>query len=156
MRKCLSLIMNNIFLIIIFLWLLILTVPLIFILFYFRKLSKGIDRGNLVKVLDRLITKEELNAKEIAEIIKKVEGLGRNAIYHIQKVGMVRFNPFEEMGGDHSFSLALLDATLSGYVITGLHTRERTRVYVKRIEKGKSKSDLSNEERESIKKAEKG
>jgi hypothetical protein len=57
------------------------------------------------------------------------------------------------MGGDHSFSLALLDAHLTGFIITGLHTRERTRVYIKKIEEGKCKQDLSKEEREALKKA---
>jgi len=68
-------------------------------------------------------------------------------------VSLVRFNPFSEMGGDHSFSLALLDAHLTGFIVTGLHTRERTRVYIKKIDGGKCKQDLSKEEREALKKA---
>ena len=59
---------------------------------------------------------------------------------------MVRFNPFSEMGGDHSFSVALLDGHDTGIIITGLHTRERTRVYIKPVNKGKSEYDLSKEE----------
>ncbi len=63
---------------------------------------------------------------------------------------MTKFNPFNESGGDHSFSLALLDGEKNGIIITSLHTRERTRMYVKEIFGGKSKSELSSEELESL------
>jgi hypothetical protein len=67
----------------------------------------------------------------------------------------VRFNPFKELGGDHSFSLAILDSHDSGIVITSLHTRDRTRVYMKDIKKGKSESELSAEEKSALTSAEK-
>lgn len=147
--------MSQIFLAIISFWLLIISLITAWTFIYFRRLSKDLDKGNLINVLDKILVKEEVDAKEIGELSKAIKRLENDSLYHIQKIGMVRFNPFEEMGGDHSFSLALLDATLSGYVITGLHTRERTRVYVKRVDKGKSKFELSNEEKEAIRKAQK-
>ena len=71
----------------------------------------------------------------------------------MQKYGFVRFNPFGDMGGDHSFCLALLNGKHTGFVLTGLHTRERTRVYVKHIKRGKSEYDLSKEERKALEQA---
>lgn len=72
---------------------------------------------------------------------------------NVQKIGLVRFNPFNETGGDHSFSLALLDGNGNGFVMTGLHTRERTRLYIKPIRNLKSEYELSQEEQKAIKEA---
>ena len=70
-----------------------------------------------------------------------------------QKISIVRFNPFGDTGGDQSFVLAVLDAHNSGYVITSIHGREGTRVYVKPIDDGKSKYPLSEEEKQALKQA---
>ena len=66
---------------------------------------------------------------------------------------MVRFNPFSDVGGDQSFSLALLDKRNNGIVITSLYAREGSRVFGKPIENGLSPHSLSEEEKEAIKKA---
>ncbi len=125
----------------------------IYIFVFFRKLSKGVGRNDLIKILTRLSEIEKENSESIVNINKEIEGIRKDMSYHLQKVSLVRFNPFSEMGGDHSFSLALLDAHLTGFIVTGLHTRERTRVYIKKIDGGKCKQDLSKEEREALKKA---
>lgn len=125
----------------------------IYILFFFKKLSKGVGRADLIKILNHLSEIEKVNSDSIKEINKTIDEIKNDASFHIQKVALVRFNPFSELGGDHSFSLALLDSHATGFVITGLHTRERTRVYVKKIDKGKSKQDLSKEEKEVLIKA---
>ena len=66
--------------------------------------------------------------------------------FNIQKVGMVRFNPFKETGSDQSFSVAFLDNNDSGAVITSLYPREESRVYGKPIKNGNSNYPLSKEE----------
>ena len=70
-----------------------------------------------------------------------------------QKISIVRFNPFGDTGGDQSFSIAVLDAHNSGYVITSIHGRQGTRSYVKPIDYGKSKYSLSEEEKQAISQA---
>jgi hypothetical protein len=67
-----------------------------------------------------------------------------------QKISIVRFNPFGDTGGDQSFSLAVLDAHDSGYVLTSIHGRQGTRVYVKPVDLGKSKYTLSDEEQQAL------
>jgi hypothetical protein len=63
------------------------------------------------------------------------------------KIHLNRFNPFEEVGGDQSFILCLLDNSLSGVIITSLHHRDFTRVYAKTIKNGESlQGRLSPEE----------
>ena len=70
-----------------------------------------------------------------------------------QKISVVRFNPFGDTGGDQSFTLAVLDAHNSGYVITSIHGREGTRVYIKPVDYGKSKYALSAEEKQALQQA---
>jgi len=79
--------------------------------------------------------------------------LWKIALKSVQKVGVVRFNPFKDTGGDQSFAIALLDASDSGLVISSLYTRDGVRVFSKAIEKGKSKYQLSEEEKQAIEKA---
>ncbi len=65
---------------------------------------------------------------------------------HVQKVGILRYNAFDDIGGEQSFSLALLDANATGVVISGLCGREETRVYAKPVKAGRSTHNLSDEE----------
>jgi hypothetical protein len=122
----------------------------------FNKLTKGVEVTDLKKVLEKVLAQGDVSSKEIRELGKRIDYLEEDGKLHIQKIGMVRFNPFKELGGDHSFSLAILDARDSGIVITSLHTRDRTRVYMKDIKRGKSSFELSAEEKRALSNAEKG
>jgi hypothetical protein len=77
---------------------------------------------------------------------------GRAALA-VQRVGVVRFNPFEDTGGQQSFAIALLDSRGTGVAISSLHSRQATRVYLKQINAGKSDIELSTEEAEAIRRA---
>ena len=108
--------------------------------------------------------KKTPNQKEILTSLKKLEAglekiseelnvLRRKNRFSIQKIATIRFNPFSGVGGNQSFTVALLDGEDSGVVITSLYTREGNRVYAKPVEKGKSEFVLSEEEKKTIEKA---
>ena len=137
-------------------WLVIVSVVLVWVVRVFKSLVKDTKGGNLIKVLDAVLKQSKLNSKDIKSIEKEIGRLDASDLESVRKVGLVRFNPFSELGGDHSFTLCLLDGKDNGFVITGLHTRERTRVYVKEIKKTKSRQTLSKEEKEVIHKALRG
>jgi hypothetical protein len=84
---------------------------------------------------------------EVAARAAVVEAAQRRAF---QRIGLVRFNPFEDTGGNQSFALALLDQAGDGFVISSLHARAGTRVYGKAVAKGTSESNLSAEESEAL------
>ncbi|MBI4101360.1 MAG: DUF4446 family protein [Candidatus Nealsonbacteria bacterium] len=117
---------------------------------FFKKENKQPE--NFEEVLKRFLNLEN----NLAKLSKELEGLKEKNRLNIQKIGIVRFNPFKEVGSDQSFSLALLDANDSGAVITSLYTREENRVYGKPISNGKSEYILSEEEKEAINKAKNG
>jgi len=131
-------------------WLIVLSIVVFKAYSFYRKLTLEVDKGDLIKLLDKLSKQEKENFQSINEIKKEIENIEKDALSHIQRIGFVRFNPFEELGGDHSFSVALLNGKGTGIIITGLHTRERTRVYVKDVKLGKSEVELSHEERKAL------
>jgi hypothetical protein len=118
---------------------------------------KGITRGSegrsLEAVLDAHLEKVFAVARELDEVAARtaiLEGAQRRAF---QRVGLVRYNPFEETGGNQSFALALLDANGDGWVLSSLHARSGTRVYAKAIKAGLAASGLSGEETDALQQA---
>lgn len=83
-------------------------------------------------------------------IMETVEDISANMNLCTQKVGVVRYNPYEEMGGNLSFAVAILDANDDGFVLNGIHSRTGTYTYVKPVEMGVSAYILSQEEEEAI------
>ncbi len=71
----------------------------------------------------------------------------------VSRVGLVRFNPFEDTGGNQSFALALLDAAGDGIVVSSLHARSGTRVYAKAVRGGRGVTTLSDEEETAVREA---
>ena len=146
--------MDLIILGVIFFWLAFLSVIFYNLFNHYQKLTKGISKKDLKSVLDELLKNFDKEAVKIDNLNREIQKLQKENLYNIQKVGLVRFNPFEETGGNQSFSLALLDGEESGLVLTSLHSREMTRIYSKPVKKGKAEGfELSAEEKQAVKAA---
>jgi hypothetical protein len=91
--------------------------------------------------------------QEVAVLAEADAGLRELARGPLQRVGLVRYDAFEDMGGRLSFSLALLDGTGAGVVITSINGRSDTRCYAKPVVAGSSDHNLSEEEAEAIRRA---
>lgn len=91
---------------------------------------------------------------DIREKFEEIVGLIDKSSYHLQRVALFRYNPYDDTGGDQSFSLALLDDKGNGIIVTSLHSRSGTRVFAKPvISGGSAKYRFSKEEEEVIKRA---
>ncbi len=91
---------------------------------------------------------------ELSDLDRRVEAIRLEGLQHIQRVELLRFNPYDDTGGNISFTVCFLDNGGSGIVVTSLHARSGTRVFGKEIVSGKSsKYELSKEEETVIKKA---
>ena len=91
---------------------------------------------------------------ELSDLKAQIEKIRNRGLQHIQKVELLGYNPYNDTGGDQSFTVCLLDSFGTGMVITSLHARSGTRVFGKEIVLGKSsKYQLSQEEELVIKKA---
>ena len=91
--------------------------------------------------------------KRVEKISQDLEILKKDSKLHIQKAGLLRYNPFSNVGGNQSFSIALLDNNNDGFVITSLYAQDGNRVYAKPVKNGKSEYVLSEEEKETINKS---
>ena len=94
--------------------------------------------------------------ERIARLESQVATLGDLSRGAVQHVGVVRYNPFEDTGSNQSFALALLDDRGNGVVISSLHSRQATRLYLKPIAEGRSETALSEEESEALRRARTG
>lgn len=113
------------------------------------------NKKNISDILDFLVQKEGFFSKEITGFKKQMEKIIKEEKTHYQKIGFLRFNPFERVGGEQSFIIALLNEEETGIVLNFLYTREGIRVYAKKVKKGFSEGyELSNEEKEAIRRAE--
>ncbi len=113
---------------------------------------------NLEKMFVDFIKQSRTVDKQEQEILTKMSEVEERLTYIIQRVGVVRYNPFPEIDGDMSFSIALLDNTYSGFVITGIYTRQGSFIYLKPVRKGKgekkdSRYRLSKEEMDAVDRA---
>ena len=114
---------------------------------------KGRKTQDLEGVIAEQLKRMKKSETDIQKLFKWNDDLQKMADISIQKVGVVRFNPFKDTGGDQSFAIALLDKNSNGVVISSLYSREGTRIYTKPIEKGGSSYHLSEEEEQAIQKA---
>lgn len=104
--------------------------------------------------METLLKDVGIAKKDINNLKLYCDKIQKEGILHIQKIGLVRFNPFKDTGGDQSFVLSLVDGNDTGVIISGLYARSGTRWYAKKVVKGKSIGhDLSDEEKKSLREA---
>jgi uncharacterized protein DUF4446 len=113
-------------------------------------LTRGEDGQSLEAVLHAHLNKVNSVSSEVDDLVARSAVLEANGRKAVQRMGLVRYNPFEETGGNQSFALAMTDANGDGVVISSLHARAGTRLYAKAVVAGRSDAALSAEESEAI------
>ena len=131
-------------------WLVVLHRRLNRTLNHFHALTTGVEATTLPDILQTHVATVDRAMGTVRELSAHYELLDRTLRGAVQHVGLVRYNPFGDTGGDQSFSLALLNAAGDGLVVSSLFARERTRVYAKPITAGRSTYHLSDEEEQAI------
>lgn len=112
----------------------------------YKKLTRGINNKNLEEIVIQYLDNIDL-VKADTEIVKNQQlELQKRLNTCVQKVAIVRYKAFEDIGSDLSFSIALLNHNNDGVIITGIYGRNDSTVYAKPIDKGISRYDLSEEE----------
>lgn len=138
-------------LIILTVWLSIVSVVLWKNYYSGKKLLEGEYEMLSPATIKKIAHEIEGDKKDIQDIISRITHLENDTATHFQKVGLTRFNPFRDTGGEQSFILALTDKRKTGIVISGLFTRSGTRWYAKKIVEGKGVDvTLSEEEQKAV------
>jgi hypothetical protein len=91
-------------------------------------LTRGADGKSLEAVLERHLEQVHQVSRVAESLDVRTAILERDGRLAFQKVGLVRYNPFEDTGGNQSFALALLDANDDGIIVSSLHARGSTRI----------------------------
>ena len=115
-----------------------------------ESLTQGSDESSLEAVLGQHLDRVRQAIREVDEVAARTAVVERDLQSAFGRIGLVRFNPFEETGGNQSFALAMLDGRGDGFVVSSLHARAGTRVYAKAIGGGTSEAALSDEEAEAL------
>lgn len=109
--------------------------------------KEDIDLENLLIQYTNRLNKIIETQRDIDKRMKKIEEIQELCV---QKVGVVRYNAISNTGADLSFAIALLDKNNDGVVLNGIYSRDGSYTYAKPIENGKSKYNLSDEEKEAL------
>ena len=121
------------------------------------KLNTSFMSGKDGKSLEEVILKrfkevDELKKEDAAKKVQ-LDDINESLRYAFSKMGMVKYDAFNEMGGKLSFALALLDNRNNGFLINAMHSREGCYTYVKEIINGESYINLGEEEKKALNKA---
>jgi hypothetical protein len=113
-------------------------------------LTRGSDAQSLEAVLGGHMERVRQAVNDVNTVAARTALVERDLQSSLGRVGLVRFNPFEDTGGNQSFALALVDSRGDGFVLSSLHARAGTRVYAKAVAAGTSEAALSAEEAEAL------
>jgi hypothetical protein len=116
-------------------------------------LTRGSDGQSLEGVLAGHIERVRQVVRDVDTVAVRTAIVERDLKGSLGRIGLVRFNPFEDTGGNQSFALAILDGKGDGFVVSSLHARGGTRIYAKVVAGGASEAALSDEEAEALKQA---
>ena len=126
----------------------------------YKRLQKSYStfmKGKNGKNLEKSIFGKFEELYEIAELVreneKQVNDISEKMKTHYQKVGIVKYDAFHEMGGELSFALTMLDENNNGWIFNAMHSREGCYTYIKEVVNGESYIELSSEEKECLEKA---
>lgn len=118
---------------------------------HYNRLTHGVSSSTLSQVLNELLGELRMLKSRTSRVEEVAERLTSAGLGHVQRIGVVRFNPFSDTGGAQSFTMAILDGNNDGVVMTSLYARMGNRWYIKQIAGGKGKDiELSKEELSAI------
>jgi len=144
----------DLIILVIVVWLALLSFYTIKAIGRWRKLTRGANNIDLAKVLEDILEKQDFETRKINEVSTSLVKFQAQSQGNIQKYSLIRFNPFEDAGGDQSFVISLLDGKDNGVVISSLHSRNGTRVYAKGVVGAKPAThQFTKEEKEAVEKA---
>ncbi len=112
----------------------------------FRRMMRGTNGKNLEELINSKLDKIEDAIEKSEEAIRGNDELNTKIMDCVQKVSIIRYKAFEDVGSDLSFSIAILDGNNDGVIITGIYGRQESTTYAKPVDKGISRYDLSEEE----------
>jgi hypothetical protein len=139
---------------------LLLLLVVIIIMVKLKKLKKRYNifmQGEDAKSLEKLISEklQEIELLKLSDSKNKedIKNISETLLLTLKKVGIVKYDAFNEMGGKLSFAVALLNEKNDGFLINAMHSREGCYTYIKEIINGESYILLGDEEKQALEEA---
>ncbi len=121
---------------------------------HYQNLVSRTKKERIDEILDELLQTDRRITFGLDEVKKELREEIKRSKFHMQRIGLVRFNPFERIGGEQSFVISFLDEENNGIVVNYIYTREGLRVYTKKVKAGKGEEyELSEEEKKAVEKS---
>lgn len=118
-----------------------------------KKISKfmtGKDAKSLEKDIVGLYEDNKFLKINVDKNKKDIRTLYKNMEHAFQKIGLIKYDAFQQMGGKLSFSLALLDENNNGFILNSVHSTEGCYTYTKEIKNGECAISLGEEEQQAL------
>lgn len=112
----------------------------------YRRLMRGSNNKNLEELIASKLEEIDKSMKASEEALNKYEDLKEEMKSCVNKIAIMRYKAFEDVGSDLSFSIAILNSYNDGIILTGIYSRQDSRTYAKPVDKGISRYELSEEE----------
>jgi Protein of unknown function (DUF4446) len=112
----------------------------------YRKLMRGTNNKNLEELINLKLEEIDKSMEVSKEAINKYELIKEEIKSCVNRVAIMRYKAFKDVGSDLSFSVAILDSYNDGIILTGLYSRQDSVTYAKPVDKGISRYELSEEE----------
>ena len=116
----------------------------------YSKMMKGMEGVNIEQLLLAHIEEVKQTVSKVDNLSKDCQRLESISKECIQKVGIIRFNAFDDMGSDLSFAIALLNYQNNGVIVSSIYSRNECQTYAKPITSGNSTYFLTNEEKQAL------
>ena len=117
----------------------------------YKRFMSGANARSLEESIARRLEDIEGLKEDRTKILSRLDILEAKALCAYQKVALIKYDAFQEMGGKLSFTLCMLDGNEDGFLLTSMHSsREGCYTYVKEIIKGEAFVLLSKEEKQAL------
>lgn len=113
----------------------------------YRKFMRGTDNKSIEELVTMHLDKIDKASEQSEYMMELYKALNNKVDTCVQKVSIVRYRAFEDVGSDLSYSISLLDNKNDGVILTGIYGRNESTTYAKPIDKGLSRYELSDEEK---------
>jgi len=120
----------------------------------YRRLTQGTSGGNVEEILHQYMGTVESVSAASKTLKDRLDVLAKQQLLCLQRVGVVRFDAFEEVGGEQSFAVVVLDSERNGFALSSVYSRSDVRVYAKHISNGQPSHPLTKEEERALSQAE--
>ena len=114
----------------------------------YKIFMNGENGKNMEKAILEKFAAIDFLEENVDQIYKQIKAISGQLTTAYQKIGLVKYDAFKEMGGNLSFALCLLDDNNNGFILNTMHGRESSYTYIKEIENGTAYSTLGEEEKQ--------